>query len=205
MERNTVPVNIISKNAILSKVREVRRCLLYYNTLLDSVADIDRELQCSENYIGLSYIHLLDMLEGFWLTCMPAIAAELVKKETELMKHGLSKQLVRCSDESLRFELQVALQYMEHRPFNFMLFYAIPLDISLVIGIVSLCITYTIVAMQLKYFNINNYELYNDNDVGNAQRHDADGHRDVHRKDAADDEVERTTFHVLKGYLQLEA
>ncbi|KAG6443569.1 hypothetical protein O3G_MSEX002886 [Manduca sexta] len=51
MERNTVPVNIISKNFILSKVREVRRCLLYYNTLLDSVADIDRELQCSVNII----------------------------------------------------------------------------------------------------------------------------------------------------------
>ncbi|KAG6443561.1 hypothetical protein O3G_MSEX002891 [Manduca sexta] len=218
-ERNPIPINIVNKNNVMNNINEVRRCLLDYNNLLDNFHDIEEELQYLvglsvmyeslryELELALDYVTRrpfnfvlfgavplnMDVPVGIISTCITFIIVTI--------------QFTHFNNiyESLRFELQVALQYMEHRPFNFMLFYAIPLDISLVIGIVSLCITYTIVAMQLKYFNINNYELYNDNDVGNAQRHDADGHRDVHRKDAADDEVERTTFHVLKGYLQLEA
>ncbi|KAG6443559.1 hypothetical protein O3G_MSEX002909, partial [Manduca sexta] len=44
-ERNTIPVNIIHKNGVVSKTREMRKCLIYYNNLLDNFSDIDQELQ----------------------------------------------------------------------------------------------------------------------------------------------------------------
>ncbi|KAG6443560.1 hypothetical protein O3G_MSEX002919, partial [Manduca sexta] len=52
------------------------------------------------------------------------------------------------SDESLRFELEIALEYVERRPFNFVICRVFPVDISMPISIVTLCITYVIIIIQ---------------------------------------------------------
>ncbi|KAG6443566.1 hypothetical protein O3G_MSEX002901 [Manduca sexta] len=57
------------------------------------------------------------------------------------------------TDESLQFELQAALDYLTQRPFVFKIWDAIPVNSSLVISIVKVCITYTIVALQLLHFS----------------------------------------------------
>lgn len=45
LERNTVPVNIVSKEEALPKLRVARRCLLYYNNLLDAYDEVDSTVQ----------------------------------------------------------------------------------------------------------------------------------------------------------------
>lgn len=43
--RNTVPVNIVSKDKIKSRLRTIRKCLIYYNNLLDTLDSIDKHTQ----------------------------------------------------------------------------------------------------------------------------------------------------------------
>ncbi|KAG6443554.1 hypothetical protein O3G_MSEX002881, partial [Manduca sexta] len=56
------------------------------------------------------------------------------------------------TDESLRFELQAALDYLTQRPFVFKIWDAIPVNSSLIISIVKVGVTYTIVSLQLSHF-----------------------------------------------------
>ncbi|KAG6443558.1 hypothetical protein O3G_MSEX002923, partial [Manduca sexta] len=56
------------------------------------------------------------------------------------------------TDESLRFELQAALDYLTQRPFGFKIWDAIPVNSSLIISIIKVGVTYTIVSLQLSHF-----------------------------------------------------
>ncbi|KAG6443567.1 hypothetical protein O3G_MSEX002889, partial [Manduca sexta] len=54
--------------------------------------------------------------------------------------------------ESVRFELQRALQYITIRPFEYVLWGAVPLDVTFVVKLITLCITYVIVAIPIIKF-----------------------------------------------------
>uniref|UniRef100_A0A2A4JJJ6 Gustatory receptor n=1 Tax=Heliothis virescens TaxID=7102 RepID=A0A2A4JJJ6_HELVI len=77
---------------------------------------------------------------------------EGIAYEVDRIKKTLTTQILRCSDESLRFELQTALQYVRLRPFRYTLCRVVPLDINLLFTTASICITYVIAALQLTHF-----------------------------------------------------
>uniref|UniRef100_A0A2A4JKG1 Gustatory receptor n=1 Tax=Heliothis virescens TaxID=7102 RepID=A0A2A4JKG1_HELVI len=72
--------------------------------------------------------------------------------EVNRIKKTLATHILRCSDESLTFELQTALQYVRLRPFKYTLCRAVPLNINLLFTTASICISYVIVALQLTNF-----------------------------------------------------
>ncbi|XP_047034992.1 uncharacterized protein LOC124641029 [Helicoverpa zea] len=82
----------------------------------------------------------------------PAVIVEVTLLEVEKIKAILTSQILRTSDECLRFELQTALQYVRLRPFRYTLCRAVPLDINLLFTSTAFCITYVIVALQLHHF-----------------------------------------------------
>ncbi|XP_047034996.1 uncharacterized protein LOC124641032 [Helicoverpa zea] len=82
----------------------------------------------------------------------PAVIVEVTIGEVEKIKTILTTQILRTSDECLRFELQTALQYVRLRPFRYTLCHAVPLDINLLFTSTAFCITYVIVAFQLHHF-----------------------------------------------------
>nr|CUQ99359.1 TPA: Gustatory receptor 18 [Manduca sexta] len=177
-ERNPIPINIVNKNNVMNNINEVRRCLLDYNNLLDNFHDIEEELQylmaiiiifCMPKLITLdveligsvlletwdfSKLMLqIEVTQGFILVCLPAVIADLLRHEVAKIKKTLLRQAISCSDESLRYELELALDYVTRRPFNFVLFGAVPLNMDVPVGIISTCITFIIVTIQFTHFN----------------------------------------------------
>ncbi|KAJ8709056.1 hypothetical protein PYW07_008882 [Mythimna separata] len=84
----------------------------------------------------------------------PAIVAEAITYEVDMIRKTLTKQLVRCSDESLRWELQTALLYVTLRPFEYTICRTVSLNIYLPFTFISLCATYVLVVLQLSHFSV---------------------------------------------------
>ncbi|XP_047034990.1 uncharacterized protein LOC124641026 [Helicoverpa zea] len=95
----------------------------------------------------------LELYPSLVLISSSAIIVETIMYEVDRIKETLTTQILRCSDEGLRFELQTALQYVRLRPFRYTLCRAVPLDINLLFTTAALCITYVIVALQLTHFS----------------------------------------------------
>ncbi|XP_063896840.1 uncharacterized protein LOC135118500 [Helicoverpa armigera] len=98
----------------------------------------------------ISTSEILQALTNF---CGPPIIMDAISHEVDRIKTILTNQILKTSDECLRFELQTALQYVRLRPFRYTLCRAVPLDINLLFTTAALCITYTIVMLQLTYFS----------------------------------------------------
>uniref|UniRef100_A0A2A4IVK0 Gustatory receptor n=1 Tax=Heliothis virescens TaxID=7102 RepID=A0A2A4IVK0_HELVI len=97
----------------------------------------------------------MELVPSMVLISNPALIVESTACEVDRIKKTLTTQILRCSDESLRFELQTLLQYVRLRPFKYMICRAVPLDINLLFNTATLCITYIIVALQLTHFSAN--------------------------------------------------
>ncbi|PZC80224.1 hypothetical protein B5X24_HaOG215030 [Helicoverpa armigera] len=99
-------------------------------------------------------ITVIDIVQTLTILFSPAFVLEACTHEVNQIKKTLTSQLLRTSDESLRFELQTALQYVRLRPFRYTLCRAVPLDINLLFTTASICITYVIVLLQLTHFSV---------------------------------------------------
>uniref|UniRef100_A0A2A4JTB6 Gustatory receptor n=1 Tax=Heliothis virescens TaxID=7102 RepID=A0A2A4JTB6_HELVI len=96
----------------------------------------------------------IEIIQTYAILFCPAIITEMVIHEYVQIKKILTSQLIKTSDESLRFELQTALQYLNLRPFKYTLCRVMPLDINLLFTTASICVTYVIVALQLTHFSV---------------------------------------------------
>ncbi|PZC80225.1 hypothetical protein B5X24_HaOG215031 [Helicoverpa armigera] len=96
---------------------------------------------------------LVDIIQTYAILFCPVIIIQAAIHEYDQIKKILTTQILKTSDECLRFELQTALQYVRLRPFRYTLCRAVPLDINLLFTTVSICITYTIVLLQLTHFS----------------------------------------------------
>ncbi|XP_047034999.1 uncharacterized protein LOC124641035 [Helicoverpa zea] len=115
---------------------------------------------CRAVPLDINLLHYSDLFLGALLTLLhskvmiysPAVILEVTIREVEKIKAILTTQILRTSDECLRFELQTALQYVRLRPFRYTLCRAVPLDINLLFTSTAFCITYVIVALQVTHF-----------------------------------------------------
>uniref|UniRef100_A0A2A4JJM3 Gustatory receptor n=1 Tax=Heliothis virescens TaxID=7102 RepID=A0A2A4JJM3_HELVI len=108
----------------------------------------------SEATTSFILIMFIEMIQTYAVLFCPAIVTEMVINEYVQIKKILTSQLHITSDESLRFELQTALQYLNLRPFRYTLCRAVPLDINLLLTTASICITYIIVLLQLTHLSM---------------------------------------------------
>nr|BAW33746.1 gustatory receptor 28 [Bombyx mori] len=176
----TIPVTIIGKQKVASKIRLIRKYLINYHHLLDCLRDINGGLQyflaimiaCNlPKYIFFAYsaikiqvlehitihsaVQNVEMFEGFLFVVVPAIFAELTTAEVERIIDVINRQLLRCTDEHMELELKVALEFIRRRPFDYVIWRTVPLNASLPIAIISLCITYVVIVIQLTQFHDN--------------------------------------------------
>ncbi|XP_075984936.1 uncharacterized protein LOC142982359 [Anticarsia gemmatalis] len=147
LERNVVPVNSVGSSNVGGNIKTTRKCLYNYDRLLDNILIVDKELQYPIDIATTS--NLIEIAENLYTLSSPAIIAELIRHEVDKIKSTLSKQLAKCTDESLRWELRAALQYITLRPFSYTICRVIPLNINLTFNLFSIIITYVIVLMQL--------------------------------------------------------
>ncbi|XP_022815752.1 uncharacterized protein LOC111349023 [Spodoptera litura] len=151
LQSNSVSVNITGRNDIDMTIRNVKKSLHYYNGLLDSLMVADIQLQL----MSLKIILLTDATEcvySLFMLAVPAIVVELATSEVDEIKKILTIQLLKASDESLQFELETALQYVSLRPFQYTICRVIPLNLRVPFSVAGICITYTIVLLQLTLF-----------------------------------------------------
>ncbi|XP_039759709.1 uncharacterized protein LOC120633566 [Pararge aegeria] len=102
-------------------------------------------------YRFVDMFYLFDGVANTMIPLVPAILAELVTIQVEKMKTHLSQQLLVCSHNGLRNRVCDALKFLELRPFKYTVWRAFSLNTSLLLGLISLCTTYTIVAIQFSH------------------------------------------------------
>ncbi|XP_050355224.1 uncharacterized protein LOC126776617 [Nymphalis io] len=72
----------------------------------------------------------------------------MISNEVDNIRNVLLLLLIDTQDEILLLEIQRTLDYMKFRPFEYNIWRMIPLDASLPLKFVSLCVTYIIVSAQ---------------------------------------------------------
>ncbi|KAF9410300.1 hypothetical protein HW555_010579 [Spodoptera exigua] len=158
-------------------VKMVRKCLRYYNNLLDNMLIVDRPLQillsievvCGiPRWIEGMYFISCDLMTGattnsvffntfeitfnIILVTSPAFVVELIANKTDEIKAILMQQIIYCSDPSFRFELETALQYVQRRPFNLAICRIIPVNANLPFIILNICVVYVFITMQFAHY-----------------------------------------------------
>ncbi|KAL0868758.1 hypothetical protein ABMA27_008193 [Loxostege sticticalis] len=78
----------------------------------------------------------------------PAVSAGLVTSAVEKLKLLLHDKLLRERDNEQEPQIQIFLDYVTGRPMRFTLFKVVPLDWSLPVLIMNLCISYQIIIVQ---------------------------------------------------------
>ncbi|KAF9405951.1 hypothetical protein HW555_013502 [Spodoptera exigua] len=104
---------------------------------------------------NLKYIlltHVMECLYSLFILAVPAITVELAISEVDQIKKILTIQSLKASDACLQYELETALQYVSLRPFQYAICRVIPLNIRIPFSVAGICITYTIVLLQLILF-----------------------------------------------------
>ncbi|KAF9813859.1 hypothetical protein SFRURICE_008014 [Spodoptera frugiperda] len=180
LESNSVPVNITGRDQVEICVKNIRQSLNYYSSLLNIFGHMDKQLQFLVTIIfvteSLSFtlsafglvqfyfekiVHPLlisiciELIHSFVKFSSEAVIVEMTAQEVDRIKQTLTTQLKRNWDESVRFELATTLQYVKLRPFRYDICRVLPLNIYLPFTVISFCITYVIVALQLTNFKAN--------------------------------------------------
>ncbi|XP_045779095.1 uncharacterized protein LOC123876787 [Maniola jurtina] len=99
----------------------------------------------------LDIMYIADCMINVILPLVPALFAELVTAEVDKIRIHLTRQLLFCSNNALRNRTYDALKFLKLRPFKYTIWRAFSLNISLPLGLISLCTTYTIVMVQFSH------------------------------------------------------
>ncbi|CAH2257646.1 jg20524 [Pararge aegeria aegeria] len=146
MVENLKFCELVSDDHVELQISKLEEYMKVYNNLLDNL-----------KYMGHASKLMVDMFYFFdgvantMIPLVPAILAELVTIQVEKMKTHLSQQLLVCSHNGLRNRVCDALKFLELRPFKYTVWRAFSLNTSLLLGLISLCTTYTIVAIQFSH------------------------------------------------------
>ncbi|KAF9405950.1 hypothetical protein HW555_013501 [Spodoptera exigua] len=153
LESNSVPINITGSNEVEFCIKNIRQSLNYYSNLLNIFGRMDKQLQLMIINLVLLTI-FIEMAHSFIKVSSEAVIVEMIVQEVDQIKQTLTTQMKINRDESIRFELATTLQYIKLRPFRYDICRIVPLNIYLPFSIISFCITYVIVALQLTHFNV---------------------------------------------------
>ncbi|XP_023940644.1 uncharacterized protein LOC112047677 [Bicyclus anynana] len=175
IELKYVAVNVIGDKRLRHKVETIKKALDAYNYLVEFIEDLEPQLELWLFFTVLIYfpkavlfmrnammliIHKeLLTFRTFWvvftllytilLGTWPMILFEMTKNEVDIIKDILFKQYLADNDETLRLEIQRALQHIEQRPCQYKVCRMMPMGVGVPVSFVSLCVTYVIVLVQL--------------------------------------------------------
>ncbi|KAL0868768.1 hypothetical protein ABMA27_008203 [Loxostege sticticalis] len=101
----------------------------------------------TDTYIGY-LVRMIFNVERFILLSSSAVSAGLVISAVEDLKLILLDRILRERETDHEPQLQIFLDYVSSRPLRFTLFKVVPMDWSLPVLILNLCITYQIIIVQ---------------------------------------------------------
>ncbi|KAL0868766.1 hypothetical protein ABMA27_008201 [Loxostege sticticalis] len=93
-------------------------------------------------------IRSLYAIQNFMMLSSPAVSAGLVTSAVEELKLLLHEKLLHERDKEQEPQIQIFLDYVSGRPMRFTLFKVVPLDWTLPVLILNLCISYQIIIVQ---------------------------------------------------------
>ncbi|GBP03454.1 hypothetical protein EVAR_101811_1 [Eumeta japonica] len=118
--------------------------------------DMSKFIECTMTLPVLtvySYIAVFDCLHVLLLPCLPILATERISSEVDKIKLTLLHQIIDTfdSEDSEHQNVQSFLEYVESRPYRYCVWRLFNVDTGLLLGFVSLCITYFIVVIQFTH------------------------------------------------------
>ncbi|KAL0868762.1 hypothetical protein ABMA27_008197 [Loxostege sticticalis] len=87
-------------------------------------------------------------IQNYVILCSPAVSAGLVTSAVEELKLILHEKLLHERGKEQEPQIQIFLDYVTGRPMRLTLFEVVPLDWSLPVLILNLCISYQIIIVQ---------------------------------------------------------
>ncbi|KAL0811934.1 hypothetical protein ABMA28_009340 [Loxostege sticticalis] len=105
---------------------------------------------------------IIFLLQIVILLFAPAISAGLITSKFEELQVILQDRLLTERNEPYSDEIELFMDYIHTRPMNFTVFNIFPLDWTLPVNIVNLCITYQIAIVQLTDFAANSEKWQED-------------------------------------------
>ncbi|XP_046963303.1 uncharacterized protein LOC124532444 [Vanessa cardui] len=146
--RNRLQSKCLNKNQQMhEKVHTINKVTYVYKNMLDAVNYNISPINCM-GYQKIQVTLFIEAIMGCILMSYSAILAELVLNEYERMKEILAYQLVLCDDEDLHAEILTTLNYLETRPPKYTIYGLFSLDLTLITGIIDICVTYIIILLQ---------------------------------------------------------
>ncbi|GBP03537.1 hypothetical protein EVAR_101862_1 [Eumeta japonica] len=150
---------IRTNNALtLSEQNRDARCAsaLTYFKVYTAILDMSAFIESTMSFPALSVYILLeffDCLQIVLLPCLPILATERISSEVDKIKLTLMHQIIDTfdSEDSERRDIERFLEYVEARPYQYCVWRLFNVDTGLLLGFVSLCITYLIVVIQFTH------------------------------------------------------
>ncbi|XP_047507751.1 uncharacterized protein LOC125051488 [Pieris napi] len=105
----------------------------------------------SHQHFAVVTMILLTILK-LCLYLIGVIFLDLVYDEFEKIKASLAMELVKCTDNKLHEEIEIALEYLEIRPPKYSVWRIFPLNFSLITALINYSVTYIIVLFSFEFF-----------------------------------------------------
>ncbi|CAH2257647.1 jg20525 [Pararge aegeria aegeria] len=146
MEENLKFSELVCDSQVELQISKLEEYLKVYGKLLNNL-----KLAGHASKAMVDFIYITDGAINTIVPLIPAIFAELATIQIEKIKTYLKRQLLVCPHNALRSRTYDALKFLELRPFKYTIWRAFSVNISLLLGLVNLCTTYTIVAIQFSH------------------------------------------------------
>ncbi|GBP03492.1 hypothetical protein EVAR_101833_1 [Eumeta japonica] len=129
---------------------------LTYLKVYKAILDMSKFIECTMTFPVLTvypYMGVFDCLQIVLLPCLPILATERISSEVDKIKLTLMHQIIDTfdSEDSEHQDVQSFLDYVESRPYRYCVWRLFSVDTGLLLGFVSLCITYFIVVIQFTH------------------------------------------------------
>ncbi|GBP03534.1 hypothetical protein EVAR_101860_1 [Eumeta japonica] len=126
--------------------------LKVYQVILDMSKFIEYTMTFPASTV-YPFFAVFDCLHVVLLPCLPILATERISSEVDKIKLTLMHQIIDTfdSEDSGHQDVQSFLEYVESRPYRYCVWRLFSVDAGLLLGFVSLCITYLIVVIQFTH------------------------------------------------------
>ncbi|GBP34020.1 hypothetical protein EVAR_24936_1 [Eumeta japonica] len=104
-----------------------------------------------EELLGLRIVTCFESLYAALLSTLPGVIAAVIESRVDHIKLTLTSRLYFCREVTEAASIKKFLRFVELRPFALRICRLIPVDMTLPVGLLSLCTTYLIVLAQFSH------------------------------------------------------
>ncbi|CAK1552915.1 unnamed protein product [Leptosia nina] len=128
------------------EVADIKKYLGAYNSLLENLNSTGSSFK-----ISLNIASLLEFVYHLAVFVYPSVMVELAKSEVQKIKYLVNEIRARHSDPRVSAKADDALQFLSLRPFEFVVWRFMSVNIQLPLNFVVLIVSYVIVTIQFTH------------------------------------------------------